>query len=136
MVAHVEAHVGISPDVRPLMLSVLGWIGACLSAGPRELVADELPGSLALAVRRAEGRPLALDGHDREIAAGVCRVLAEELSTEARALVRAALPAALLPLFVAGAEEGRDDSRAVPVHSSLAEGRPGSTRPLSEPRRR
>lgn len=129
---HIEGHAGPSAELRPITLEVLGWIGSCLGPSQRELVADELPGSLATAVRQGEGRATRLDGRRREIAASVCRVLAEELSTEATAALEAALPVALRELLVAGAHEGREPSHVEPARTSLSAGRPGSLTPISE----
>jgi uncharacterized protein (DUF2267 family) len=132
LLARIEAHVGSSTEVRPVTMGVLAWIGSCLWPRERDLIADELPRSLAAAVRRADGLAMTLDGHRREIVASVCRILAEELSTEASDLLRRALPAALRELFVAGAPEGQEPSHVELTRASLAEGHPGARTPLSE----
>ena len=132
LLARIEAHVGSSTEVRPVTVGVLAWIGSCLWPRERDLVADELPAGLAAAVRRADGLTMTLDGHRREIVASVCRVLAEELSSEANQLLQRALPIALRELFVAGAPDGEEPSHVELARSSLAEGRPGARTPLSE----
>ena len=132
LLARIEAHVGSSTEIRPITLRVLAWIGSCLWPRERDLVADELPAGFAAAVRRADGLAITLEGHHREIVASVCRILAEELSTEAIELLQRTLPAALRELLVAGAPEGQEPSHVEVARSSLAEGRPGARTPLSE----
>ena len=87
--------------------AVLTAIGPQLSPTGRELVAEELPP--ALAPELSSGPMRELDPHDlmpgmrpgqaHAIVVSVCRVLADELSPEALAAVRTALPGDLARLF-------------------------------------
>jgi uncharacterized protein (DUF2267 family) len=133
------AHAGGSADsAERAAVAVLTAIGGHLSPGHRGLVADELSPALAaaLATPRDVAAPIEEHvlvpgmtvGRARELVASVCRVLVEELSTEAVQIIRNTVPS-LATYFVrpspaAARARGRVDS--------LAAGRPGSQHPISE----
>ncbi len=142
--SHVAAHAGV-----PIALAeqatraVLAGMGGTLTPAGRELVADELPAGLGAAIL-ASGSPAtpiedrllglgATAGQARELLASVCRVLVEELSSEAVDALRVGVPAALAALLVAPI---RDEPPPRPApdrrRDTLAEGRPGSRHPLSD----
>ncbi|HSD88584.1 MAG TPA: hypothetical protein VLB44_13745 [Kofleriaceae bacterium] len=145
--AHVASHAGVSVEgVDQAVRAVLSGLGAYLSGAQRQLVSEELPPPLAPSLdeigenlsKPIEERVLAPGmsaGRARELVASVCRVLAEELSTEALRALRTAVPAAIGELL-----EGEAPPLATGVASSrpdsLASGRPGSHHPLSEARPR
>jgi uncharacterized protein (DUF2267 family) len=142
--SHVAAHAGV-----PLTLAeqatraVLAGIGGTLTPAGRELVADELSAGLGAAILAAGSPATSIEdqlrglgataGQARELVASVCRVLVEELSSEAVDALRVGVPATLAALLVAPA---RDEPvpRPAPAgaRDTLAEGRPGSHHPLSE----
>lgn len=142
---HVAAHAGISMDrAEQAVVAVLKGIGTYLTPPVRELVAEELPAPLGDAVRdpdtpatTIEERVLApgeTAGEGREIVASVCRVLDEELSTDALAAIREALPPGYESFF-AGSEPGeRPPPPRGERDDTLATGRPGSRRPIAEAR--
>ena len=142
LVAHIAAHAGITSELAAMLAAdVLAEIASHLSTASRELVASEIPDPLADALRRGgssappiEERILAPGvtlGRAHELVSSVCLVLAEELSDEAIAALRAALPPALARLFAAPTPEiaRRSERRRAP---SMASGRPGSEHPISE----
>lgn len=145
LVAHVAGHAGVpierAEDVTRIVLSGLG---SYLSPATQEFVADELPAALALALREATGVAVPLDermlaagitaGRARELVASVCHVLAEALSTEALALLRAGLPAPLAALLVTPAQDLAARTAEPRRNATLAGGRPGSRHPISESR--
>ncbi len=144
-VQHVAGHAGV-PDARAAEAAriVLSGLGAHLAPGPRQLIADELPPALGAAVLEDRGVALPIDeallgphttaAQAHELIASVCRVLAEELSTEALARLRAALPPGLATLFAPSAEPAEPPPHAPEPRRSatLASARPGSRHPLSE----
>lgn len=143
-VEHVASHAGISSDrAATVVQQVLTGLGAYLPPPARQLLAEELPASLAPAIRDGgialplEERVLAPGmsaGHARELIASVCRVLAEQLSPRALDAVREGVPARVADLLVSPADEQPrlpHEPRRAPT---LANGRPGSSRPLSEAR--
>ena len=142
--SHLAAHAGIAaPLAERVAHIVLAGIGGSLSPAIRRLVADELPPELAAQVVAGadlatpiEARVCALDanaGHARELVASVCRVLAEELSVQAIAAIRAAVPTGIAALLVVptGAEPPPGPE---PRPDVLADGRIGSRHPVSESR--
>jgi uncharacterized protein (DUF2267 family) len=150
--SHVVAHAGVAaPLAERVTRLVLAAIGVSLSPAARELIASELPSELgATIVAGADlgGAPGLVEqqvaalgmgpGHARELVASVCRVLVEALSTEAIVTVRAAVPASLATLLEAMAEPCESELLPPPAwqrpRDTLAGGRPGSHRPLSEAR--
>jgi len=108
LASHVADRAGVPVAFADYGLrAVLTAIGPQLSPTGRELVADELPPTLAPAL---ESTPIrALDPHDllpgmrpgqaHALVASVCRVLADELSTDALAALRAALSPELARLL-------------------------------------
>lgn len=142
--SHVAAHAGV-----PIALAeratqaVLTGMGETLTPAACELVADELPAGLGAAILadgalatpiEAQLRALGVTaGQARELIASVCRVLVEELSSEAVDALRVGVPAALATLLV---EPVTDEPPPRPApdwrRDTLAEGRPGSRRPLSD----
>jgi uncharacterized protein (DUF2267 family) len=142
--SHVAAHAGVPTALAERATrAVLAGMGGTLTSAGRELVADELPAGLGAAI--LAGGPLATPvedhvlalgvtaGQARELIASVCRVLVEELSCEAVDALRVGVPAALAALLV---EPAADEPPPRPAperrHDTLAEGRPGSRRPLSD----
>jgi uncharacterized protein (DUF2267 family) len=158
-IAHVAAHAAISPQrAETIARTVLARIGAALSPESRRQIADELPPALASALMAPEVMPEpseVVSVHHRELLDSVYRVLAEELSEPALASLRAELPKPVAEHLVAGAPtvdtpavhgsslatgkpgSGRpiSESHLEPSHDTLAEGEPGSTHPISERRR-
>jgi uncharacterized protein (DUF2267 family) len=109
-IAHVAGHAGVPiGEARTAACAVLSAIGGSLGDARRQFVADELPLELRAAVLDASTRAVPLEerllapgervARARELIASVCRVLAEELSSEALAMLRAALPAELSRLL-------------------------------------
>jgi len=153
--SHVVAHAGVATGFAARVTRVvLAGIGGYLSPGARQLVAGELPPELGAVVLAGsdlagpiEEHVLALVpdlgpdlgpnlgpnlGHARELIASVCRVLVEELSTDALGVIRAAVPSTLAPLFQdATASEAPPHAVAGYPRDTLAEGRPGSHHPVS-----
>lgn len=143
-ISHVAAHAGVSASLAERVVrAVLTGIGGYLSAAERQFIADELPAALGAAIltgsNRAmpiEERVLAFDpsiGHARELIASVCRVLVEELSTEALASIRAVVPRALASLLaVPATSEAPLPTTSERPRDTLAGGRPGSHHPVSD----
>jgi uncharacterized protein (DUF2267 family) len=133
-IAHVAAHAGVSPDRAELVTrAVLARIGGSLTPENRQQIADELPPALASAVLAPEALvDEALSAHQRELVASVYRVLAEELSTDVLSALRASLPPRTSELLVPGAPP----AAPAPHHGDkLADGKPGSRRPIVDRRR-
>jgi uncharacterized protein (DUF2267 family) len=145
--AHVASHAGISvAGVESSVRAALSGLGVYLSRSQRQLVADELPPVLAPSLFEiGEDRSKPIEervltpgmsvGRARELVASVCRVLAEELSSEALRALRTSVPAPIAELLeveplplATGIASSRPDS--------LASGRPGSHHPLAEARPR
>jgi uncharacterized protein (DUF2267 family) len=146
--SHVAAHAGVSIALAERATrTVLAGIGGTLTPAGRELVADELPAGLGAAILAGgslaapiEDHVVALGvtlGQARELIASVCRVLVEELSGEAVDALRVGVPTALAAWLVEPVTDEPPPRRALdPRHDTLADGRPGSQRPLSEGRDR
>jgi len=145
--SHVVAHSGVATGLAARVTRVvLAGIGGYLSPGARQLVADELPPALGAIVLAGSGlatpieeQVLALDldsgpnlGHARELTASVCRVLVEELSTDALGAIRAAVPSTLAALLedASTSEAPPHTAPEYPRHT-LADGQPGSHHPVS-----
>lgn len=141
--SHVAAHAGV-----PIALAeratrtVLEGMGGTLTPAGREIVADELPAGLGAAILAGgslatpvEDHVVALGvglGQARELIASVCRVLVEELSSEAVDALRVGVPTALAALLVEPVTDEPPLRPALdPRHDTLADGRPGSQHPLS-----
>lgn len=140
---HVAAHAGVPPArAEDASVAVLKGIGSHLSGPTRELVAEELPASLGAAVLEAESRATPIEEHvlapgetagqAREIVASVCRVLVEELSTDAVAAIRGSLPVIYARLFASSAPE--EPEPAGERDDTLATGHPGSRHPIADAR--
>ena len=143
--SHVAAHAGVDGALAErVSRAVLAGIGGSLTPAGRQLVAEELPAGLGAAL--ADCRPAmsiedavralgTTPGHARELIASVCRVLVEELSGQAVAVLRRAAPAGLAALL-AEPEAGELPSPPAPEprRDTLAGGRPGSHHPVSEAR--
>jgi uncharacterized protein (DUF2267 family) len=148
LASHVAAHAGVSPPLADYVLrAVVAGFGGYLSPANRQLIADELPVPLSAALRSAsdDRRPIEdrvqlagmSQAQTRELIASVCKVLAEELSDEALAALRASLPASVASLFVPSAPEV--EHIASPLHrqgSSVAEPNPHGEIKLSSGKRR
>jgi uncharacterized protein (DUF2267 family) len=142
-VDHVAGHAGVSAATAlHASHAVVAGIGAYLSESARQLVADEIPAPLATALDEGdEALPIeehVLEagmqaGQAHEVVASVCRVLAEELSTDALERIVEAVPADVAALFAASAP-----ATHVPHeprrHPTIADGAPGSEHPVSEGR--
>jgi uncharacterized protein (DUF2267 family) len=144
-VAHVAGHAGIAEDrAREVTEIVLSGLSAYLTSEARGWIADELPPSIAAALRDAEGVSVPVEerlgepgrgpGRARELVASVCRVLTEQLSDDAIELLRAAVPGAIRSLLGATASELAARSVGSRRYETLATGRPGSHHPISEAR--
>jgi uncharacterized protein (DUF2267 family) len=142
--SHVAGHAGVDPrDAELAARAVLGGLGAYLSPAIRGLVADELPAPLRDALGTT-GRGIALPleervlpirptaGQARELVASVLRVLAEGLSGEAISAIRAAVPSGVAEMLAPPDPELVPQPAAPARHDTLAAGRPGSHKPLSE----
>ncbi|HEY6035606.1 MAG TPA: DUF2267 domain-containing protein [Kofleriaceae bacterium] len=138
--AHVAAHAGDhGAHVDAATHAVLAEIGSRLGGAERELVAEELPPELAWSLCGPGGMPRPVEeqlcagglslGTARELIASVCHTLAERLSREALAAVRAAAPPSIASFLAA--DDGELE-RTTGSGSTLADGRPGSRHPLSE----
>ena len=101
--SHVAAHAGgSSAQIDVAVRAVLAAIGGSLAPAARDLVAQELPAALAARFGESGALPRPVEdelcarglalGAARELIASVCHVLAEGLSREAIAAVRAAAP--------------------------------------------
>lgn len=130
---HVGAHAGEGVEVASVVEDVLASLDPSLDVLLRELIASELPLRLAQIVRRRARKRLVLRGSRLEAAASVCRALAEEMSDDAVAALRRGLPDPLADWLVPGAPEGHEPAVVEPQRTTtLAEGRPGSLRPIDE----
>jgi uncharacterized protein (DUF2267 family) len=144
-VEHVAAHAGLPLDsAERAVRAVLGGIGAYLTDAHRQFVADELPPALgsSLLAEHDVARPIEerllgpgmTAGRAREIIASTCRVLVEELSSDAVHALREDLPITMSSLLAAPSPA----IDRVPVqpqrHATLASGKPGSAHPISESR--
>jgi len=148
LASHVAAHAGVSTPLADYALrAVLTGIGGYLSPAFRQLIAEELPPALGIALEAAAGdrRPIEdrvrlsgmSPGRTRELIASVCKVLAEELSEQAVRALCASLPPAIATLFVPSAPA--IEHHASPLHrqaSSIAEPNPHGDFKLSSGRRR
>jgi uncharacterized protein (DUF2267 family) len=143
--SHVAAHAGVPTELaEQVTRAVLAGMSGTLTPAGRELVADELPAGLGAAI--LAGGPLATPvedcvlalgvtaGQARELIASVCRVLVEELSSEAVDALRVGVPAALAALLVEPVTGEPPAPPAAPERprDTLAEGRGRSRRPLSD----
>ena len=139
----VAAHAGVSIEhASRATEAVLAGVGAFLSAPHREFVADELPPGLARALRAGTGVAAPIDervlqpgttaGQARELVASVCRALAEDLSTEALLAIRRSVPPEIAAFLAPPAPEAPHRAAPGAHRETLAEGRPGSSRAVSE----
>ncbi|MDX2091234.1 MAG: DUF2267 domain-containing protein [Kofleriaceae bacterium] len=141
---HVASHAAATEaQAIQATRSVLAMLAVYASPEQRRFVAAELPASLATALNEPVnpdefaaslehvGEPPLRAGQAHELVASICRVLAEELSTEALELLRAVAPAELGRLLnPPGAEvTGRPTTRG---YESLAAGKPGSAHPIAD----
>lgn len=120
---------------------VLSRIGAHLGSDSRRFLAAELPAPLAAALVDPDDLAVPLDervrepamrgGQAHELIASVCRVLAEELSTEAIDRVLAEVPAPLARLLSPPGAEVVAAPHAA-GYESLASGHPGSRHPIAD----
>jgi len=144
-IGHVAAHAGVSTDrAEHATHAVLSGIGGFLSPSVRQLVAEEVPpalGALLLAgselVRPLDDHPLEPGmsaGQTHELIASVCHVLAEVLSTDALRALHSAAPLAIASLLEPPGPEVVHQTPAPRRRETLATGRPGSHRSLSEAR--
>ena len=147
LASHVAAHAGVSAPLAEYALrAVIAGIGGYLSPAFRQLVAEELPESLASALSSAlnDKRPIEdrvqltgmTPGRTRELIASVCRVLAEELSKEALRALTSSLPAPIATLFVPSSPEVEHASTLHRQSSSVAEPNPHGDIKLSSSRGR
>lgn len=144
-VDHVAGHAGVSTAAAlHASHAVVAGIGAYLSESARQLVADEIPapladaldeGSISLPLDESVLGPGMSAGRAHELVASVCRVLAEELSTDAIERVIEAVPADVGALFAESGPSSRAPHEAQ-RHATLADGAPGSEHPISEARPR
>lgn len=134
---HVAAHAGVSRDRADMAARiVLATIGGYLTDARRQQIADELPPGLRGALLAADDHAVPVTerlivpgetmGHARELLASVCRVLGEELSSEALDWLWLALPVDLSQLVAPTATERRSTDFVPGIRDTLAAGRPGS----------
>ena len=148
LIARVVLHSGLSTEeAQAAIVTVLAALRAELGRPEAEALADELPHELAAALRhgRHEGggslarRVAAVErvplGDAVEHAACVCRALAALVPREVLERVRAAASTETAALLVAP-EPNVLEAHPHAARHTLAEGRPGSRRPLSEARPR
>ena len=144
-ISHVAGHSGIPMvQAETVTRTVLSSLGAWLTPAMRAYVADELPAPLGAALLDTKGvavpveerllQPGITAGRAHELVASVCRVLAEELSTEALCALRAATPHAIASLLSTSGPEIVTYTHAPRRYQTVASGRPGSGRPISEGR--
>lgn len=140
---HVAAHAGLAMErCERATTIVLGRLGAYLARPQRQLVADELPPGLAMALLDPGDLAVPLEelvlshdaapGHARELIASVCRVLSEALSQEALDALRDVVPADLAAMLQRPAPEIIRDPVAPWERDTIATGRPGSHHPVAE----
>jgi uncharacterized protein (DUF2267 family) len=128
---HVAGHAGVSLDrAEQVTRAVLARIGASLTPGRRQQIAEELPPAIASSLLEHDA-PVhdAFSVHHREIVASVYHVLAEDLSNDALGWLRTELPERMAEMLVADASSVTHTST---LGDTLATGRPGSKHPLSE----
>jgi uncharacterized protein (DUF2267 family) len=142
--SHVAAHAGVPVALaEQATRTVLAGMGGTLTPAGRELVADELPAGLGAAILAGgslatpiENHVVALGvslGQARELIASVCRVLVEELSSEAVDALRVGVPTALAALLVEPVSDAPTPRPVLdPRRDTLADARPGSRQPMSE----
>ena len=144
-IAHVADHAGVPIEhAERVTRIVLSGLGSYLTVATRQFVADELPAPLGLALQEVSGVAVPLEervleaeitsGRACELVASVCRVLAEELSTDALTALRAGMPPLLAELFATPAHDLATRPAEPRGNSTLATGRPGSQHPISESR--
>lgn len=144
-IAHVAGHAGVSIEhAEHATRIVLSGLGSYLSPAIRQFVAEELPLPLGEALQEVSGVAIPLEervldaartaGRARELVASVCRVLAEELSTEALTAVRGAAPPSLAGLLATPSADLATRPPEPRRNPTLATGRPGSRHPISESR--
>ena len=130
----VHAHAGgDEQQVACVVPIVLSAIGPYLGPAERGLLAEELPAPLDTVVARStdlatpvEERVVAIGvkvGRARELIASVCRILADNLSTEALDVLARSLPPDLAALFAPGSTGARQHPKR--SSTTLAEGRAG-----------
>jgi uncharacterized protein (DUF2267 family) len=147
LASHVAAHAGVSvPMAEYALRAVVTGIGGYLSPSFLQLVAEELPAPLAVALRSAAGdqRPIEdrvqitglSPGRTREVIASVCRVLAEELSADALRALTTSLPGAIATLLVPSSPEISHSPTLHRQASSVAEPNPHGDIKLSTSRGR
>src|SRR5689334_16721453 len=143
--AHIVGHAGVSIEhAERVARVVLPGLGSYLSAATRQLVADELPGRFGVALHDVSGVAVPLEeqllepgitaGRAHELVASVCRVLAEQLSTDALAALRAAVPVSLAEWLATPGQTLATRPAESRRTATLATGRPGSRHPISESR--
>ncbi|HEX8114368.1 MAG TPA: DUF2267 domain-containing protein [Kofleriaceae bacterium] len=142
--SHVAAHAGVPTGLaEQATRAVLAGMGGTLTPAGRELVADELPAGLGAAILAGGSPAMPIEdpllglgvtpGQARELIASVCRVLVEELSSEAVDALRVGVPTALAALLVEPVTDEPPPRPALgPRHDTLADGHPGSHHPLSD----
>ncbi len=142
---HLAAHAGITVErAEQAAHSVIAGLGAYLRGSTQQLVAEELPPALAAALVAGGDLARPIDervivpgltaGAARELVASTCRVLAEELSSEALGALRLDLPRPVAELLVAASPEAAHLPPVHTRHETLAAGHTGSHRPISEGR--
>lgn len=142
-ITHVASHAGVANErAEQATRAVLGGLGSYLTEPTRRFVADELPAPLGLALLQVAGLAVPLEervlgrgmtaGRAHELVACVCLVLSEELSSQALRALRAAVPTNIARLLAPPASEVSAPAPDRRRYDTLAGGRPGSRRPISE----
>jgi uncharacterized protein (DUF2267 family) len=125
-------------DADHALHAVVGTIGLHLDDAHRQLLTEELPRDLAVALTIGGD----IGALDEELIASVCRVLAEELSHEAVHAVREEVPDPIARFFVPGAPAEPDFAAGHTLATgtttqadSVAEANPHGARKLSSAHR-
>jgi len=151
LVEEVAARAGFrdAEEAARAIRAVLGVLAERLSRSECEALAEALPDGFVEPLRR---EPLDADfqvedlyacvareervtiGFAKEHIVSVCEVIAEALSDGALGRLERALPSSIAALFVRRAGASDLPPRTASRRGTLAEGRPGSTHPISEAR--
>ena len=133
-VEHSGATVELAAAVAP---KIIAGLASYLTPAHRDLVADELADAMwrtdlqAVPIEESIVGPSISLGRAHELVASMCRALVEVLSTDAIEALRSSVPARLVEWFDPPASSIDERVRR---SSTLASGRPGSSRPISEAR--
>ena len=142
LASHVAAHAGVSTPLAEYCLrAVVAGIGGYLSPRFRQLVAEELPPALAVALastpndRRPIEERVQLTGMTKsqvhEIITSVCHVLADKFSDDAINALVGSLPPSIGAMFVPSSPDVPHVDTRHRQSNSVAEPNPHGDRKLS-----